>query len=357
MKEIKNFELKKALSYDALYNSMLKCKKGVIWKGSVASFYFNCTQELSKLENELADGTYMPRKPRFFTIYEPKQREIMSIAFRDRIVERSLNDNVIYPKIKNKLIYDNGACQKGKGTDFSRNRLIAHLRKYYMNHGTNEGYVLQCDISKYYPSMRHDVAEKIFHKMLDKETADMACFIINNRSEKEVGYSAGNQTIQTLGILYLNDLDHYIKEKLRFKRYVRYMDDFILMSNDKEELIKTKEIIEKELDKIGLKFNTKKTKIYKISKGIPFLGFKFVLTNKGKVLMFVADDKLKSKRRKLKNMIRASNNGKFSKEVVDSSYNGWRVHISKGNTKQFVLRTDKWYNDLKRGALSGNKKD
>ena len=88
------------IGFDALFESMLKCKKGVIWKGSTASFYLNGIEKCLKLEKELKEGTYKSGKPVTFTITHPKKREIVSIRFRDRVYQRSLNDNYIYPEVE-----------------------------------------------------------------------------------------------------------------------------------------------------------------------------------------------------------------------------------------------------------------
>lgn len=86
------------IGYEALYNSMMKCKKGVMWKDSTAFFVHNWMREIGKLERQLHDDTYQERPPKFFKVMEPKEREIMSIAFRDRVYQRSLNDVEIYPR-------------------------------------------------------------------------------------------------------------------------------------------------------------------------------------------------------------------------------------------------------------------
>ena len=133
------------IGYEALYNSMMKCKKGVMWKDSTAFFVHNWMREIGKLERQLHDDTYQERPPKFFKVMEPKEREIMSIAFRDRVYQRSLNDVEIYPRCTRSFIYDNHACQTGKGPDLARERLKCFLQRYYRKHGTN-GWVLQCDI-------------------------------------------------------------------------------------------------------------------------------------------------------------------------------------------------------------------
>ena len=137
-----------AISFERLYESMLKCKKGVMWKDSVASYRLNAIERTDSLNRDLIQGTYKAKQPVRFKITSPKPREIASIAFRDRVYQRSLNDNIVYPIMSNSFIYDNFACQKGKGTDSARNRLKLFLRKYYRKHG-NIGYVAQFDIKGY----------------------------------------------------------------------------------------------------------------------------------------------------------------------------------------------------------------
>ena len=98
------------IGFEALYQSMQQCKKGVMWKGSVAHYVLNGLEETYKLSQQLKDGTYKPRKPSKFTVYSPKQRDIVSISFKDRVYQRSLNDNGIYDGMTRSFIEDNQAC-------------------------------------------------------------------------------------------------------------------------------------------------------------------------------------------------------------------------------------------------------
>ena len=123
------------IGFEALWNSMMKCKRGVLWKDSVAWFTLNSVAEVTKLSNELESGTYKERGHKYFVLKYPKERQIMSIAFRDRVYQRSLNDVAIYPKMVKSFIYDNGACQKDKGADFSRERMKCHMQRYFRKYG------------------------------------------------------------------------------------------------------------------------------------------------------------------------------------------------------------------------------
>lgn len=338
--------MEEIIGFEALYESAMKCKKGVIWKDSVAHYILNIIEETIKLEEQLKSGTYRPRPLKPFTVDScGKKRVVMGVAFRDRVYQRSLNDNAIYPAMVKGFIYDNGACQKNKGTNFSRDRLACFLHRYYRKHGT-EGYVLQCDIKGYYPNMRHDVVEQVFKKRLEPEVYARACEIMRQQYLGDVGFLPGSQMIQIAGISVLDGLDHFIKERLRIKHYIRYMDDFILIHEDKGYLEKCREEIAKQLEPMGFELHPKKTRIYPLAEGIKFLGFIFRLTDSGKVVRTVLSKNVKNYRRKLFKLVKLAKNGVISKEKVDECYRSWRAHAEKGNSYRLLKRMDAYYKSL-----------
>lgn len=332
--------------FEALYESAMKCKKGVIWKDSVAHYILNIIEETIKLEEQLKDGTYKPRPQKPFTVNScGKKRIVMGVAFRDRVYQRSLNDNAIYPAMVKSFIYDNGACQKNKGTNFSRERLVCFLQRYYRKHGT-KGYVLQCDIKGYYPNMRHDVVEETFKKNLSPEVFKMACEVMRGQYSGDVGFLPGSQMIQIAGISVLNGMDHFVKERLRIKYYVRYMDDFILIHEDKEYLEKCLDEIAKQLAPLGFELHPKKTRIYPLADGIKFLGFIYRLTETGKVVRTVLPKNVKDYRRKLRRLVNLAKKGRLSREKVDECYRSWRAHAERGDSTKLLRRMDAYYRDL-----------
>lgn len=333
------------IGFDALYESMEKCRKGVIWKDSVAHFVLNAVEETMKLERQLKSGEYHSRKGHIFMLESPKKRQAMGIPFRDRVYQRSLCDNEIYPEITKHLIPDNFACQTGKGTDAARNRLKQFLRRIHIRDG-GDCYALQCDIKGYYPNMSHKVAEANLRQYLKPEVADMAIEILREQYEGDVGYLPGSQLVQLLGISILNPMDHYIKEKLRIKEYVRYMDDFILFHKDKEYLEYCKDQIEKGLNARGYHLHPKKTHIFHIEQGFRFLGFDYKLTNTGKVLMFIDPKNVKMERRRLRRMVNLVKKGRLTRRKVDECYKCWRNHASKGSSRKLLKRMDTFYEDL-----------
>lgn len=333
------------IGFEALYTSMERCRKGVIWKDSVAKYCLNPIEETLKLERQLKEETYRAMKPISFQVTHPKPRDIVSIAFRDRVYQRSLNDNILYPVMTKSFIWDNMACQKGKGTDHCRERLKAHLQRFYRKHGC-DGWVLQCDIEGYYPNMRHDIVLELMRDKLDVWSYAAAETILTEQYEGAVGFNPGSQMVQIAGISALDKLDHYIKECLHIKHYVRYMDDSILIHEDKGYLEYCWKEIEDKLVEIGFNLHPEKTRIYPISKGIKMLGFTFRLTKSGKVTMLIDPKNVKAERKKLRRLVNRAKTGEITKAKVDECYRSWKDHASKGNSGSLIRRMDAYYKAL-----------
>lgn len=333
------------IGFEALYISMLRTKKGVLWKDSVAAYYHRGCERTDKLTQQLHDGSYKASPPKHFTITSPKRREIASIAYRDRVYQRSLNDNVVYPVMTRRFIYDNYACQTGKGTDPARDRLKEFLRRYYRKHGAN-GWVAQLDVHGYYPNMKHSEAEKLFHRNLPGWAYERVKRILREQYAGDTGYNPGSQLVQIAGISMLDKLDHFIKEKLRMKLYIRYMDDLIMIHESMEELEKAKDAVAEEFAKIGFELNPIKSRIYPIGDGIHFLGFRFHLSETGKVYMIADPEKVKAARKKYRRLVSKAKRNGVGREYVDASFRTYLDHLSHGDTWKLRTRLQKWYNDL-----------
>ena len=290
-------QAKEGLFYDDIFASMLKRRHGVMWKPQVKACVNNGALSAYKLTNLIINGKYRSSTPQNLMVYYPKKREVRAIPFRDRIFQGYLNDKYIYKQMTRSFIYGNMASQDGKGTDKTRDLLKRYLWNYY-THNQNDGYVLQIDISKYYQSILKDKALELFQRKLTPRLYKHVEEILN--SQYDGSFYAGSQLIQLLGIAYLDSLDHFIKEQLHIRYYIRYQDDFILIHKNKEALEFTLKAIEKQLNLIGLQVNHKKTRLRKLSENITFLGFVFTLQNNGKVYMRINPQKVKAIRRKLK---------------------------------------------------------
>ena len=351
-------DFKESTEFEALYDSMWKCKCGKMWKASVARFVLHGIESTLKLEEEIESGSYKPRKPHTFTLTYPKVRPCSSTHIRDRIVQRSLNDNVVYPAMTRSFIWDNMACQKGKGTTKAMDRLDHFLHRYYINNGnSNEGWVLQCDVEGYYRNMRHTDAKACFGRHLDEETVDHAMSWLQRQYPYEVGYEPGSQMVQILGISLLDPFDHAVKERLRAKIYERYMDDFYIISNDKEFLIEARTLIDEELAKFGLHLHQKKTRIFPLKDGIKVLGFTFRLTNTGKVVRIINPNNVKHERKKLFRMAQLVKSGRMTEEKFYECYSAWKAHAELGNSFMLLQKMDAYVKELMKGDNHGDRQE
>lgn len=341
--EMKNKEY--ITDFDQLYDSMTKCKKGVTWKPSTKSFVLNDSENIHRMERQLKDGTWKNGKPQPIKITYPKKRDGLSISFKDRIYQRSINDNALYPQMTRHFIYANAACQEGKGTDFARKLIKKYLWNYFCKYG-NTGGIIQIDIHGYYPNMMHKEVSKCFQKGADAETYKMSMEILDGQYTGEIGYNPGSQMVQIAGVSILNNLDHFIKEQLHAKYYIRYMDDIWILWHDFEDLKNWFETIKSKLEEIGFNLNEKKSHITKLKDGFNFLGFRYKITETGKITMRILQKNIRHERRKLRKMVSKSKQGIIPKEKVDECYLSWRNHASKGNDKKTVLKMDKYYESL-----------
>lgn len=266
-------------------------------------------------------------------------------TFRDRVYQRSLNDNELYPAVAKSLIADNCACQIGKGTDYAIERWKGHMRRFYRKHGL-DGWLLQTDIHGYYPSMQHESVKGMFGCYVSGEVLGRVCGVLDDQYTGETGYNPGSQMVQIAGIGLLNPLDHYIKERLRMEHYQRYQDDSLTIHHDRKALEQELKVIREWLGTLGLVLNEKKTHIQSISEPFDYLGFTWRMTETGKIVMIVKSETVKHERRKLRRLVKLAKQGKRSRAKVDECYAAWKNYISKGNAFKVIARTDAYYKKL-----------
>lgn len=335
--------------FESLYKAMYECRKNVMWKDSVAGWVKNGLANCHKLSDQLENGSYLIDKYTEFTIHEPKKRDIVSTRFKDRVFQRSLCDNYLTETMSRSFIYDNGACLKGRGTDFSRKRLVCHMQRFYRKHRLN-GYVLKCDIKNYFGSTPHDVAKAAVRKNVhnDWAYAHVADIIdsFDQGPDPTVGMGLGSQVTQLIQLAVLDEMDHHIKEKFKIKQYIRYMDDFILIHHDKHHLEFCRKEIDNFLTELGLALNRRKTQIFPLKQGINFLGFKFLLTGTGKVIRRLDKSNVTHEKRKLRRMAGLVKRGVLVREHVDECYTSWKAHAKKGNTHNLLMAMDEFYKNL-----------
>lgn len=335
-------------SFENLFKAMHICKRDVLWKDSTAGFVKNGLVNCMKLHDALMNDKYEIDKYTIFYVHEPKERRIVSTRIKDRTFQRSLCDNYLTDEVSRHFIYDNCACQKGKGTMFARNRLVCHLQRFRRKH--NNGYVLKCDISDFFGSTRHDVAVSAMRKRVRDEWAmqevERIINSFNDGDDPNVGIGLGSQVSQLIELAVLDDIDHFIKEELRIRQYVRYMDDFILIHESKTYLCECRDRINEELNKIGLSLSEKKTQIFPLTQPIKFLGFSYTLSDTGKVIMRLLPDKKNHEKRKLRRLVQRCKDGFMSRDDVDKCFEAWKAHASQGDSYYLIERMARYYEDL-----------
>ena len=304
----------------------------------------------------MKNDTWKNGKPKTIEIKYPKKREGLSIPFRDRVYQRSINDNALYPQMSKHFVYANCACQKGKGTNFARNLVKKYLWNYYCHFG-NHGYILQIDIHGYYLNMRHDKAGDCFEKGVDRETYEMSMNVLDDQYCGDIGYNPGSQMVQIAGISLLDELDHHIKEQLHAKYYIRYMDDLWILWRDKEELEYWFKVIREKLDQLGFELNKNKSQIKRLSKGFLFLGFYYRMTETGKIIMTLNSENVKHERKKLRRMENKFKKGEIERSKIDECFQCWKNNAENGNSYKLIRRTEKYLFDLRKGDKNGSQEN
>mgnify|MGYP001863926761 CR=1 FL=1 len=326
----------------------------------------------------LKERKYRHSSYHIFLIKIPKYRIVMSESISDKIVNHLISNEILLPLIEPKLIETNIATRKNKGIKFGINyvkKYINHLKLKY-----NNFYILKCDIKKYFYNVDHEILlEKLSLVIKDQEILEIITNIISTTNQKEnneqikklvekekerllklnvksiekkikelesiplyengKGLPIGNMTSQIFAIFYLNELDHFIKEKLHIKYYIRYMDDFILMHPDREYLKYCLKEIEKELAKVKLSLN-KKTHIFSIKQGLNFMGFRFIL--KGKRLIVLLNNQTRKRITKKLNSLSKMKKDEHYNSVL-ASYYGYFLNA---DCKAF-LKSHSWYENKK----------
>ncbi len=337
-----------AIEFGNLYKGLKKSCKNVRWKDSVVGYEANALRNTYNLRQDLLNGKYKISPYQTFQIHEPKERTIVATRIRDRQFQRALCDAGFYKDMVDSFITDNPACQKEKGTTYTHERMIAHLRKYNQKYG-NKGWVLKCDIHHFFPTTSHEVAKAAVRKnATDPDAIKAVCDVIDS-FEGDCGIGLGSQISQLVELAVLNDLDHYIKEVLRVKHYVRYMDDFVLFHPDKAFLQNCLKEIQSHVEALGLKLNGKTT-IYPLSQGIKMIKWRFVITDSGRILQLMDKKKPAEQRKKLAKLWEKEQAGQVAKGTTQKSLEAWLANADRGDTYMLQQKMKEYYRNLTKGG-------
>lgn len=326
------FDYRKIYDFQNLYQAYLTSRRSKRSTREVVQFEIDPGASVARLQRELAEGSYRLSGYYHFTIHDPKVREIYALHYRDRIVQHSLCDNLLAPFMEKHLIYDNAACRKGKGTLFAMNRLNLFLHRHDQEYG-RKGYILKCDVRKFFDYIDHDCLKQKLRKIVDDERTLQLLFHIIDSYETAPGRGIpmGNQTSQWFALYYLDALDRLVKEKMQIKYYTRYMDDMILIAPEKEQLKQTLAEMEALMRELKLEFN-QKTQIFPISSGVEYLGWRFTLSDTGAVIRRLKKHSKIRWKRRITKLQREYEEGSIDLAKVQESVQSYRNHMSYGNT-------------------------
>ena len=329
----------KNITFSKLLEAHNKCKKHKRFKKQVIEFEMNLENNLLKIGRELLNESYKFSEYFEFTIYEPKERKIKTLEYRDRVVQTWYVENFLKPYFESSYILDTYACIEGRGAHKAVDKMQEYLRK--ADKQFEEVWVLKCDIKKFFFNVdRRTLYNLIKRKIKDKHFLNLTKKIIFY-DEEEVGIPIGNYTSQIYANIYLNELDKYIKEKLNVKYVVRYMDDFVLLLKSKADaksvLNKLEEFL---LKKLRLKLNSK-TSYFKAKQGVNFCGFRIWKTHR-----LLREQSKKKMRRKLRNFEKLYKDDKIELNYILACINSWLGHAKHCDSynlvnkifKEFVLK-------------------
>jgi RNA-directed DNA polymerase len=321
-------------SWENLLAAYRAARKGKRYSADALRFRDLLEENLINIQNHLQWQTWTPAPWREFWIYDPKSRLIQAPRFKDRVVHHALAD-VLEPFFDRKMIYHSYACRKGKGTHAATSRVQHDLRIAKRNWG--DVYVLQADISKYFPSIDHDVLLRLIARTIrDPDVLWLCRQIIKNTGFKKRGIPVGALTSQLFANIYLTALDHKVQSQYGRRHYVRYMDDFIILGKSKAELqgllYRLREFLATNL---RLALNPK-TSIYPArSRMVDFAGYRICATH-----MLPRKRNIKRTRSCFKKLSRDYAQGRIGLADIQpkvASFLGYAKHCSSRKTTDSVL--------------------
>ena len=330
-------------SFPNLLQAARLASRGKRFRPNVAAFALDLESELHQLQHELVSRSYRPGPYRTFLVHDKKPRFISAAPFRDRVVHHALCQ-VIEPIFERSFLYDSYACRKGKGTHAATDRTSRYARRFR--------YLLKCDVEKYFPSIDHAILFGLIAKRIWDEGALWLTRTILESSnpqpdaqhyfpgddlfapfERRRGIPIGNQTSQFFANIYLDTLDHYVKETLRAPGYVRYVDDFLLFDDDKHQLHEHRAAIEDFLMRLRLRLHPRKCFVATVASGFTFLGYRIFPTHRR-----LDADNVRRFKRRLRRYCQALAEGRMSDSQRKDCIGSWIAHAQHADTARLQSR-------------------
>lgn len=318
----------KIYSLDNLILAWRKARKGKTKKNYVIGFERDTIKNLLELQRQLKSQSYRPRPLKTFILFDPKTRKINKSEFIDRIVHHAIV-RVLEPIFDKSFIYDSCANRIGKGNLFALKRFDKFKRRV-TNNLNSEAFCLKADIKHYFQEVNHEVLiEVISRKIKDLRILLLIRMILENIGVSgEVkafkGMPLGNLTSQFFANLYLNELDYFVKNILKAKYYIRYVDDFVILHSSKKQLEQFKLEIDNFLqNKLKIELHQDKSRTISLSRGVDFVGFRNYWYHK----------RLRKRNvRKMFSKLKKYKKGEINKKRILEIFQGWNAYSSWANS-------------------------
>lgn len=312
----------KIYDFESLHQGYLRARRGKRHQAEVLRFERDLEGELIQLQNELIWGEYQTSPYREFNVYEPKQRLVAALPFRDRVVQHSLIA-AIEPIWEARFIHHSYACRAGRGMHAGADQAQQWLREVRALHG--RVYVLQADVASYFASIDHEVLLELLARHITcQPTLRLMADIMDSWHP---GLPIGNLTSQLWANIYLHELDSFIKDDLGVRRYMRYMDDWVIVHHDKEYLHALRRVLEDWIwVRLRLRLNHK-TQVFPVAqrngRALDFLGYRMWVTHRR-----LREDSVKRMKRRLKGLEKAYSEGLIGMPEVRQRIMSWIGHAS-----------------------------
>jgi retron-type reverse transcriptase len=322
MKRLPVGSWERVVAIGTLQRAYRLARRGKKNRDEVARFGLDSERELFQLRDELEANAYRPGPYRLFTIYERKPRIIAAAPFRDRVVHHAAMQ-VVEPWFERQFIFDSYACRLGRGVHRAVDRYQQWARRY--------AYVLKLDVRRYFESISHAVLEaQLEHRIADPRILDLLALIIDNSPGVRPGRGIpiGNLTSQIFANVYLDGVDHFIKERLRVPAYLRYVDDLVLLGDDKARLWDSRDAIAGALAELGLELHAHKAQISRTTERVELLGY-----HVSRERRWLRNENGYRARRRIRALALSYARGRIELDEVRSRVMSWLGHAQHGETR------------------------
>lgn len=370
----------RVITMQNLFKSFRKRLRGVLWKGTVQKYAAHAVVKMKRAKNDMLNGILdVSQSVRSMVIYERgKRRPVRSVLMDCRVIQGMICDASIGPLIAPSLIYDNPASSVGKGVSFTRKRNLKFILEQVKESGP-DSYGFAFDLHNFFGSIRHrdcrDRLEaagqdallrqhtmtliKMYHRQDIEEIADpelRALKLWELENDEAVGATLGSQISQDMALVVPNPVDHLLKDVLRCKRNIRFMDDGIIYHRSKDFLRMVAEKTRTAFEAMGFELNLKKTHIFKLSKGFTYLKIKYQVTDTGRVIRRIAHESVVRMRRKLKKFAGLVRRGKMALDNAFASFMSWfgnarRIATSYRSRKEMLKLYNRLFKCYRTGGM------